>query len=40
MRPIRLRVKALDGRELGLEASSQTEFDFAYQKAQDFLKGN
>ncbi len=36
--PIKLKVKAPDGRELQLEASSQEEFNFAYQKAQDFLK--
>lgn len=38
-KPIKLKVKAPDGRELELEASSQQEFDFAYQKAQEFLKG-
>jgi hypothetical protein len=37
-KPIKLKVKAPDGRELELEASSQEEFDFAYQKAQAFLK--
>ena len=39
-KPIKLKVKAPDGRELELEASSQQEFDHAYAKAQDFLKGN
>jgi len=39
-KPIKLKVKAPDGREMELEASSQQEFDYAYQKAQDFLKGN
>ena len=39
-KPIKLKVKAPDGREMNLEASSQAEFDYAYQKAQDFLKGN
>jgi len=39
-KPIKLKVKAPDGREMELEASSQAEFDYAYQKAQDFLKGN
>ncbi|MBW4466538.1 MAG: hypothetical protein KME07_14030 [Pegethrix bostrychoides GSE-TBD4-15B] len=39
-KPIKLKVKAPDGRELELEASSQDEFNFAYQKAQDFLKGS
>jgi hypothetical protein len=38
-KPIKLKVKAPDGRELELEASSQQEFDHAYQKAQEFLKG-
>jgi hypothetical protein len=38
-KPIKLKVKTPDGRELELEASSQQEFDFVYQKAQDFLKG-
>ncbi|BAY62332.1 hypothetical protein NIES22_24060 [Calothrix brevissima NIES-22] len=36
-KPIKLVVKGSDGRELNLEASSREEFDFAYQKAQDFL---
>ncbi|MGA7935554.1 MAG: hypothetical protein WCA35_18530 [Kovacikia sp.] len=39
-KPIKLKVKAPDGRELELEANSQAEFDYAYQRAQDFLKGN
>jgi hypothetical protein len=38
-KPLKLKVKAPDGRELELEASSQQEFEFVYQKAQDFLKG-
>ena len=38
-KPIKLKVKAPDGREMELEASSQAEFDYAYQKAQAFLKG-
>ncbi len=33
-KPIKLKVKAPDGRELELEASSQQEFDYAYEKAQ------
>ncbi|GET37183.1 sugar ABC transporter permease [Microseira wollei] len=37
--PIKISVKAPDGRELNVEASSQAEFDYAYQKAQEFLKG-
>jgi hypothetical protein len=36
-KPIKLKVKAPDGRELELEASSQAEFDYAYEKAQEFL---
>jgi hypothetical protein len=36
--PIKLNLKAPDGRELSIEASSQAEFDYAYQKAQEFLK--
>jgi len=36
-KPIKLKVKAPDGRELDIEASSQQEFEFACQKAQDFL---
>jgi hypothetical protein len=39
-KPIKLKVKTPDGRELELEASSRAEFDYAYAKAQDFLKGN
>ena len=38
-KPIKLKVKAPDGREMELEASSQAEFDYAYEKAQAFLKG-
>lgn len=38
-KPIKLTVKAPDGRELNIEASSQAEFELAYQKAQEFLKG-
>ena len=37
-KPIKLNLKAPDGRELSIEASSQAEFDYAYQKAQEFLK--
>ncbi len=36
--PIEMSLKAPDGRELSIKASSQAEFDFAYQKAQEFLK--
>ena len=31
-------LKAPDGRELSIKASSQAEFEFAFQKAQEFLK--
>jgi len=34
---IELMVKAKDGRELSLKAGSQAEFDYAFQKAQEFL---
>ena len=33
-----MALKAPDGRELNLKASSQAEFEFAFQKAQEFLK--
>lgn len=36
-KPIEMSLKAADGRELNIKASSQAEFDFAYQKAQEFL---
>jgi Effector Associated Constant Component 1 len=36
-KPIKLKLKAPDGRELELEASSQAEFEFAFEKAQAFL---
>ncbi|MBH8555991.1 sugar ABC transporter permease [Nostocaceae cyanobacterium CENA357] len=36
-KPIKMVLKAPDGRELNLEASSREEFEFAFQKAQDFL---
>lgn len=38
-KPIKLKVKAPNGRELELEASSREEFEYAYQKAQEFLQG-
>ncbi len=38
-KPIKLNLKAPDDRELSIEASSQAEFDYAYQKTQEFLKG-
>lgn len=37
-KPIEMSLKAADGRELSIKASSQAEFDYAYQKAQEFLK--
>ena len=36
-KPIKMTLKAGDGRELNLEASSREEFAFAMQKAEDFL---
>jgi hypothetical protein len=36
-KPIKIGVKAPDGRELNIEASSREEFEFALQKAQEFL---
>ncbi|MCC5618263.1 sugar ABC transporter permease [Nostoc sp. CHAB 5836] len=39
-KPIKIGVKAPDGRELNVEASSREEFEFALQKAQDFLNNN
>jgi hypothetical protein len=36
-KPIKLKIKAPDGRELELEANSQAEFKFAFEKAQAFL---
>jgi hypothetical protein len=36
-KPIKLDIEAPDGRKLSIEASSQAEFDYAYQKAQEFL---
>jgi hypothetical protein len=37
-KPIKLKVKAPDGRELEVEASSKEELDYALQKAQEFIK--
>jgi hypothetical protein len=34
---IKLTVKAPDGRELAIEANDQATFDYAMQKAQDFI---
>ncbi|MBD2778057.1 hypothetical protein [Iningainema tapete] len=39
-KPIKIAVKAPDGREITVEASSKEEFDFAMQKALDFLNNN
>ncbi len=36
-KPIKLKLKAPDGRELDLEASSREEFAFAMQQAENFL---
>jgi hypothetical protein len=35
---IEMTLKTSDGRELSVKASSQTEFEFAFQKAQEFLR--
>ncbi len=37
-KPIEMTIKATDGRELSIKASSKAEFDYAYEKAQEFLK--
>ena len=37
-KPIKIVLKAPDGRQLNLEANSREEFEFAFQKAQDFLQ--
>ena len=37
-KPIEIAIKAPDGRELNIKANSQAEFEFAFQKAQEFLK--
>ncbi|MGK7957374.1 MAG: hypothetical protein AB4063_19300 [Crocosphaera sp.] len=36
-KPIEIAVKAPDGRELSIKANSQDEFEYAFQKAQEFL---
>ncbi|WP_071190979.1 hypothetical protein [Trichormus sp. NMC-1] len=35
--PIKFNVKASDGREISLEINNKEEFEFFYQKAQDFI---
>jgi hypothetical protein len=37
-KPIEIAIKAPDGRELNIKANSQAEFEFAFEKAQEFLK--
>jgi hypothetical protein len=37
-KPIKLKLKVPDGRELEIEASSKEELDYAMQKAQDFIR--
>lgn len=37
-KPIEIAIKAPDGRELNIKANSQAEFEFAFEKAQQFLK--
>ncbi|MBD2472244.1 hypothetical protein [Nostoc sp. FACHB-145] len=36
-KPVKLTVKAPDGSEINVEASSQKQFEIAWQKAQNFL---
>ncbi|NJL10310.1 MAG: sugar ABC transporter permease [Calothrix sp. SM1_7_51] len=36
-KPLKLKVKAPDGRELEVEASSRQEFDYVMHQAQEFL---
>lgn len=36
-KPIKMALKAPNGKELNIEASSREEFEFAFQKAQEFL---
>lgn len=37
-KPIKMTIKAPDGRELTIETDNQAKFEFVYQKAQEFLK--
>lgn len=37
-KPIEMAIKAPDGRELNIKAKSRAEFEFAFEKAQEFLK--
>lgn len=37
-KPIEMTLKAPDGRELSVKASSQAEFEFVMRQAQEFLK--
>lgn len=37
-KPIKIKVKKANGEEIEIEASSQVKFNFAMQKAQEFLK--
>jgi hypothetical protein len=37
-KPIEMTLKTPDGREISVKASSQAEFEFVMQKAQEFLK--
>jgi hypothetical protein len=38
-KPIKLALKAPDGREIHLEANNTEEFEFVMQKAEEFLQG-
>ncbi|MGB5962746.1 MAG: hypothetical protein WBG73_19065 [Coleofasciculaceae cyanobacterium] len=37
-KPIEMSLKAADGRELSIKANSKAEFDYAYKKAEEFIK--
>ncbi len=37
-KPIKLHVKAPDGREINIDVGSKEEFELIWQKAEDFLK--
>ena len=36
-KPMKLKVKATDGRELEIEASSKEEFEYIKQQAEEFI---
>ena len=37
-KPVEIAIKAPDGRELNIKASSQADIEFAFEKVQQFLK--